>query len=143
MASHGIKVTVAYGGTEFGICTTLTCAERELRDWNWLYFEPKMDTRLVPQDDSRDTLYELQVWVRCSLWQFVQPWCSDEFFAHDPAPQANDIFRPSLVDLKGPDGRVGCSTKDLFQRHPTVSGLYKLYVLFHRAGSDQHLILLL
>jgi len=57
----GVKLSCAYGATEFGINTYFIRNSVDQKLWEWVRFAPISKIRWVPQDD--DT-YECQVLVR-------------------------------------------------------------------------------
>jgi hypothetical protein len=61
LVNAGVKLSCAYGATEFGINTYFIRNSVDQKLWEWVRFAPISKIRWAPQDD--DT-YECQVLVR-------------------------------------------------------------------------------
>ncbi|TFK50162.1 putative aminoadipate reductase [Heliocybe sulcata] len=98
LVAAGVKLRTIYGGTEFGGPTYAIPPEGlvDPKDWNYLRFHPVISYRLVPQDDN--TTYELQV-------------------LHTDRYPLNIHNIPDVP---------GYATLDLFEKHPTKEGLWKI-----------------
>ncbi|KAF8295666.1 acetyl-CoA synthetase-like protein [Clavulina sp. PMI_390] len=98
LVNHGVKLTTAYGGTEFlAPCIVDYTKNRGPHEWAWTEIAPEFPVRWDPQGD--DT-FELQVLT-------------------------NEHYRPMVINTETPDGPA-FSTKDLFIKHPTKQGLWKI-----------------
>ncbi|KAF8312105.1 acetyl-CoA synthetase-like protein [Clavulina sp. PMI_390] len=98
LVESGVKLTTAYGGTEFSVPCALDYNHlRTPREWAWTEFAPEFPVRMNPQGDGT---FELQL-------------------------LAKDYFRPMVINTETPDG-PGYNTKDLFVPHPHKHGLWKI-----------------
>ncbi|THG99107.1 hypothetical protein EW026_g3199 [Hermanssonia centrifuga] len=102
LVAAGVKITTAYGGTEFGAPAYTFdedgAQDSEIKpdaDWSWLRFSKKPNLRWVPQGDGT---YELQILT-------------------------SEAFGLAVENL--PDTR-GYATSDLFVPHPTRKGLWRI-----------------
>jgi len=110
LVNAGVKLCSVYGATEFGPTTHLFRSEEEKKFWDWMRFGANFKIRWVPQDN--DT-YECQYLVRLG------------FHIH-PAlniSQTTPMHQMSVENL--PDVK-GYATSDLFMKHPTIEGLWKM-----------------
>ncbi|KAF8438365.1 putative aminoadipate reductase [Boletus edulis BED1] len=108
LATAGVNLSSAYGGTEFGPLTYVLRDSTERQLWEWLRFGKNQNIRWVPQGDGT---YECQVLT-------------------------SETHQLSLSNL--PDVR-GYATSDVFIKHPTIEGLYRIVgrlddVLIHSSG---------
>ncbi|KAG2140138.1 putative aminoadipate reductase [Suillus clintonianus] len=95
LVDAGVKLSCAYGATEFGINTYFIRNADEQKLWEWVRFGPKSKIRWAPQDDGT---YECQV--------LTTP--------------THQVSVENLPDVKG------YATSDVFIKHPTVEGLWKI-----------------
>ncbi|KAF7968306.1 hypothetical protein HWV62_2396 [Athelia sp. TMB] len=97
LVKQGVKMVSVYGGTEFGITSTISdgADERSPEDWNYMRFSELTNIRWVPQGDGT---YENQ---------FLD----------------SDVHKVSVRNL----GDVnGYSTSDCWEPHPTKPNLWRL-----------------
>ncbi|KAJ7656834.1 putative aminoadipate reductase, partial [Mycena polygramma] len=102
--SEGVNITPIYGATEcdgsipVGLPTIVKRrqAEEDAGEWEWLRFSSHVNVRWVPEGDGT---------FEC---QFLT------------VPETHQVSVENLPDVKG------YSTKDLFERHPTKSDLYRI-----------------
>lgn len=112
MVEAGVKLTSVYGATEFGAITHIFRNEGEQQLWDWLRFGQNSKIRWAPQDDGT---YECQVLVRLDLFTRVS--------ALNPSSQTIQTHQVSVENL--PDVK-GYATSDVFIKHPTIEGLWKM-----------------
>ncbi|KAF8215612.1 acetyl-CoA synthetase-like protein [Mycena galopus ATCC 62051] len=95
---QGIRIIPVYAGSEFGTMTILERHQVDLDDgdWNWLRFDQRVNIRWVSQEDGTFECQVLNV------------------------PGTHQVAVENLPDTKG------YATKDLFERHPTKSDLWKI-----------------
>jgi len=108
----GVKMCCLYGATETGILTCILRDEMEKKLWDWLRFGQSYKIRWVPQDD--DT-YECQILVRLELYALIS--ALNTSLQTTPAHQ---VSVENLPDIKG------YATSDVFIKHPTIEGLWKM-----------------
>jgi len=112
LVDAGVKLFSVYGATEFGPITTFLRNEGEEKLWDWMRFAPNSKIRWAPQDN--DT-YECQVLVCFSLYTL--------FPALNISLQTTSAYQVSVENL--PDVK-GYATSDVFIKHPTIEGLWKM-----------------
>ncbi|KAG1853273.1 putative aminoadipate reductase [Suillus tomentosus] len=95
LVNAGVKLSGAYGATEFGANTCTIRNSVDLKFWDWVRFGPNSKIRWAPQDDGT---YECQV--------LTTP--------------THQVSVENLPDVKG------YATSDLFIKHPTMEGLWKI-----------------
>ncbi|KAG1750096.1 putative aminoadipate reductase [Suillus lakei] len=95
MVDAGVKLSCAYGATEFGINTYFIRNAADQKLWDWVRFGPGSKIRWAPQDDGT---YECQV--------LTTP--------------THQVSVENLPDVKG------YTTSDVFIKHPTIEGLWKI-----------------
>lgn len=66
LVRQGVNVVSCYGGTEFGLVTTVKRIEGTVVEWAWLEFGPSMPLRWLQHGVGDDVLYELQILVSSS-----------------------------------------------------------------------------
>jgi hypothetical protein len=108
----GVKLTSVYGATEFGAITCILRNEVEQKFWEWVRFGQYSTIRWAPQDDGT---YECQVLVRLELFIRVS--------TLNPSSQTTPTHQVSVENL--PDVK-GYATSDVFIKHPTEEGLWKM-----------------
>ncbi|KAG0702280.1 putative aminoadipate reductase [Suillus ampliporus] len=96
LADAGVKLLSAYGATEVGPITCLFRNEAERKLWDWLRFMPNAKIRWAPQGDG--TSYECQILT---------------------SPK-HSVSVENLPDVRG------YATSDVFIKHPTIEGLWKI-----------------
>lgn len=123
MVNAGVKLHAVYGGTEFGAHTLILDDDdsqgadspvKTSKDWAWMRFPDTVKLRWIPQGD--DT-YELEFLVRIHLGHLVPLIISTRL------RQRCETHWPAFENLK--DTR-GYATNDLWIRHPTKPGLWKM-----------------
>ncbi|KAF7350260.1 NRPS-like enzyme [Mycena venus] len=102
LQNSGVALTPSYGSTETGSIALMFTRERQKEGWEYFQFIPDMDALLVPVDgDSSGLLFQLII---------------KESATHPLALSNMEI-----------DGAPACDTRDIVQRHPSNSELYRLY----------------
>ncbi|CCM03416.1 uncharacterized protein FIBRA_05547 [Fibroporia radiculosa] len=105
LSKAGVFLASVYGGTEFGPpsalfdvgpAATYNPAGKSWEDWQWMQFDDRCKIRWLPQGDGS---YEL-VFMSCATHQ------------------------PSVENL--PNGEKGYASSDLWEPHPTKSGLWRI-----------------
>jgi hypothetical protein len=117
LVERGVKLSSVYGGTEFGAPTRFYCGpDRSPEDWSWFSFIDSVNPRFISQGDG---LYECQFLVShtCLCRKRVSRWL-----------QTTPNHQPSIENLE--DTR-GYATSDLFEKHPSKAGLWRMYVEMH------------
>ncbi|KZT70000.1 acetyl-CoA synthetase-like protein [Daedalea quercina L-15889] len=106
LVAHGVRLSAGYGTTEVGTVTAnpqlgvevLDPAGKTFADWEWM---APADGTKVRWADQGDGTYELQM-LSCPT------------------------HRPAVENLHLPSGERGYSTSDLWIKHPTKPGLWKI-----------------
>ncbi|KAF8215591.1 hypothetical protein K438DRAFT_1954309 [Mycena galopus ATCC 62051] len=96
--NQGVNIVPLYAGTEIGPVTLMKRRLDEIAagEWAWFRFSSRANIRWEPQGDGS---FECQCLT---------------------VPETHQVSVENLSDVKG------FSTKDLFERHPTKSDLYKI-----------------
>ncbi|KAF7348966.1 NRPS-like enzyme [Mycena venus] len=98
----GVRLIVRYGITEVGCLISVPLLEPHGHGWEYFQFHPSFEPVLVPVDgDTTGLLFQLIV----------------------KQSATNCLALPNTEV----DGIMAYDTKDILQRHPTVSTLYRLY----------------
>ncbi|KAG2369146.1 hypothetical protein BDR07DRAFT_1477459 [Suillus spraguei] len=95
LVNAGVKLSCAYGATEFGINTYFIRDSVDQKFWDWVRFGPSSKIRWTPQDDGT---FECQVLTTST----------------------HQVSVENLPDVKG------YTTSDVFIKHPTIEGLWKI-----------------
>ncbi|KAG5723416.1 L-aminoadipate-semialdehyde dehydrogenase large subunit [Termitomyces sp. T112] len=109
LSAAGVRLNPIYAGTEFGVVSHLLPVKDSPMDWEYLRFYNHTKPRWVPQGDGT---FELQLLVRLEL----------------------DLVKTTrLTDVQG------FATADVFERHPTKEGLWKIVgrlddIITHSSG---------
>ncbi|KNZ73642.1 L-aminoadipate-semialdehyde dehydrogenase large subunit [Termitomyces sp. J132] len=109
LGAAGVRLNPIYGGTEFGVVSHLLPLKDCPMDWEYLRFYNHTKPRWIPQGDGT---FELQLLVRLKL----------------------DLVKTTrLTDVQG------FATADVFKRHPTKEGLWKIVgrlddIITHSSG---------
>jgi hypothetical protein len=108
----GVKLTSVYGATEFGILTCVLRNEAEQKLWDWVRFGQYSKVRWASQENGT---YECQILVRLEL--------DTPISALNGSSQTTPTHQVSVENLQDINGYA---TSDVFMKHPTIEGLWKM-----------------
>ncbi|KAH0581547.1 hypothetical protein H2248_011256 [Termitomyces sp. 'cryptogamus'] len=125
LGAAGVRLNPIYGGTEFGVVSHLLPLKDCPMDWEYLRFYNHTKPRWIPQGDGT---FELQLLVRLKL-DLVKT-------TRVMSIQSCETHRPVLNQLTDVQG---FATADVFKRHPTKEGLWKIVgrlddIITHSSG---------